>query len=55
MYEKWLVPTQPGTEIKDTPERDAPIIPNAIKYHGDFRFPIKNVEFEAFRLVILEI
>jgi hypothetical protein len=49
------VPTHPGTEINETPEIDAPIMPNATKYQGDFRFPIKNVELLAFFPVTYEI
>ena len=35
-------PTIPGTETKVTPEIDAPSIPMATIYHGDFLFPLKN-------------
>jgi len=35
--------TSPGTDIKVTPERDAPIIPKATTYQGDRLFPRKNV------------
>jgi len=34
---------QPGTEIKVTPESDAPIIPNATKYQGEALFALKKV------------
>lgn len=30
-------PTNPGTEIKVTPDKEAPIIPNATKYQGACR------------------
>jgi len=39
--------TQPGTEIKVTPESDAPIIPNATKYQGEELFALKKVELFA--------
>lgn len=47
--------TQPGTDIKVTPERDAPIIPNATKYQGEELFALKNVELFAFLPVKYEI
>ena len=31
--------TIPGTLTKVTPEMDAPIMPNATIYHGDWRLP----------------
>jgi hypothetical protein len=34
--------THPGTDIKVTPESEAPIIPYATTNHGDILFPIKN-------------
>ena len=37
-----LASTQPGTEMKVTPEMEVPIIPIAIKYQGDWRFAMKN-------------
>ena len=36
------MPTQPGTEIKVTPDNEVPIIPKATKYRGEFLFPTKN-------------
>ena len=36
--------TQPGTEIKVTPESEAPIIPKATKYQGEALFALKKVE-----------
>ena len=48
-------PTQPGTEIKVTPERDAPTIPKATKYHGELLFAVKNVLLSSFLLVKNEI
>ena len=45
------MPTSPGMEMKVTPERDAPIIPNATRYHGDVRLPVKNVSLSALRPV----
>ena len=44
-------PTHPGTEIKVTPERDAPTIPNATIYHGDSLLPEKNVLLSLLPLV----
>jgi hypothetical protein len=34
--------TQPGTDIKVTPESEAPIIPYETTNHGDILLPIKN-------------
>jgi len=34
--------------MKVTPDNDAPIIPKATTYHGDFLLPIKKVWFVAF-------
>ena len=42
MYEKWLVATQPGTEMNGTPEMLDPIIAKATTNQGDFRLPTKN-------------
>tara|TARA_B100000131_G_C18045857_1_gene584363 strand:- start:1117 stop:1242 length:126 start_codon:yes stop_codon:yes gene_type:complete len=36
-------PTHPGTEIKVTPDSDAPTIPKATKYHGELLFAVKKV------------
>jgi len=55
MYEKLLSTTHPGTEIKVTPDNEAPIIPNATTYHGDFRLPKKNASLFELRLVKYEI
>ena len=54
-YENALLPTSPGTDIKVTPESAAPTIPNATKYHGDFRFAVKNACVSAPRDVNHEI
>jgi len=43
-----VLPTSPGTEIKVTPESEAPIIPKATIYQGDCRFPVKNALLSAF-------
>jgi len=48
MYENWLLPTHPGTDMKVIPEMDAPIIPKATRYHGDLRRPMKKVALSAF-------
>ena len=45
--------TIPGTDTKVTPESEAPIIPNATTYQGDFRFPRKKASLSACRLVNL--
>jgi hypothetical protein len=36
-------PTSPGTEINVIPDKDAPIIPNATRYHGDSLLAEKKV------------
>ena len=46
------MPTQPGTEIKVTPERESPNMPNATTYHGEFLFPRKYPSLFTFRDVI---
>jgi hypothetical protein len=38
--------------MKVTPDRDAPIIPNATIYQGDCRFPRKKEALSALRPVI---
>jgi hypothetical protein len=38
--------------MKVTPDNEAPIIPYATTYHGDFLFPIKNDWLSAFLEVI---
>ena len=45
------MPTHPGIDIKVTPDREAPIMPNATKYHGALRFPKKKASFPALLLV----
>lgn len=45
------LPTTPGMEIKVTPDRLEPIIPNAIKNHGDFRFARKKLSLLVSLLV----
>jgi hypothetical protein len=54
MYEKPVSPTHPGTEMKVTPEREAPIIPMDTMYQGDFRLPRKNVSLSDFLPVTRE-
>ena len=39
--------TQPGTDIKVTPDNDAPTIPKATKYQGEFRLALKNTSLES--------
>jgi hypothetical protein len=55
IYENWLDPTHPGTEINETPDNEAPIIPKATMYQGDFLFPRKKAAFPAFFPVKKEI
>ena len=47
--------TQPGTEIKVTPEREVPIMPKATRYHLESRLPVKKVWLSACWLVQREI
>ncbi|MFQ3269308.1 MAG: hypothetical protein ACI9B2_001116, partial [Flavobacteriales bacterium] len=47
--------TQPGTEIKVTPDRLAPIIPKATIYQGDCLLPTKKLSLSPSLDVILEI
>ena len=42
------MPTSPGTEIKVTPDNEAPIIPKATKNQGDCLSPVKKVSLEMF-------
>jgi len=42
-----LETTHPGTEIKVTPDREAPIIPKATTNQGDFLSPRKKESFPA--------
>ena len=51
MYVSPVEPTHPGTEIKVTPDSDAPIIPIDTIYQGDCLFPLKKVSLSAFLLV----
>ena len=39
--------TEPGIEIKVIPDKEAPIIPKATMYHGDFLSPVKKESLEA--------
>jgi len=55
MYVMPVEPTHPGTEIKVTPEREAPIIPMDTMYQGDCLFPLKKVSLSAFLPVMIEI
>jgi len=50
-----LLPTSPGTLIKVTPDKEAPIIPKATKNQGDCRSPVKKEFEEMFLLTIQEI
>lgn len=47
--------THPGTEIKVTPESEAPIIPKATKYQGEELLALKNVLLSAAFPVMKEI
>ena len=42
------IPTSPGIEIKVTPDKEAPIIPNATTNHGDCLLPVKKVSLLEF-------
>ena len=55
IYENILAPTSPGTEIKVTPDNEAPIMPKATIYQGDFLLPRKKVVLLAVLPVIAEI
>tara|TARA_X000000950_G_scaffold47597_2_gene55092 strand:- start:1511 stop:1687 length:177 start_codon:yes stop_codon:yes gene_type:complete len=39
--------TDPGIEINVIPDKEAPIIPKATTYHGDFLSPIKKDSLES--------
>ena len=45
------MPTSPGIEIKVTPEREAPIMPKATMYQGDWRLAVKKVFESVWRVV----
>ena len=45
--------TIPGTDTNVTPEIEAPTMPKATIYHGDFLFPRKKVSLSAFLFVSL--
>jgi hypothetical protein len=51
MYEKFVEPTQPGTDMNVTPDKDAPIIPYATTNHGEALLPIKKARLLAFLAV----
>jgi hypothetical protein len=42
------IPTSPGMEINVTPDKEAPIIPNATTNQGDCLLPVKNVSLLEF-------
>ena len=42
MYDIPVEPTQPGTDMKVTPDNEAPIIPMDTTYHGDCLLPRKK-------------
>jgi len=41
-YTSGKAPTAPGIDMKVTPDKLAPIIPNATKYHLEFLLAVKN-------------
>ena len=41
------LPTQPGTEISETPEMLAPIMPKATMPHGELRWPRKKLSLSS--------
>lgn len=47
-----MPPTAPGTEIKVTPDKAVPIIPNATTYHLEFLFAMKKAELSDFFLEV---
>ena len=55
MYENCVVPTQPGTDIKVTPESDVPTMPKATQYHLLRRLALKKVSdvapFDVFHAI----
>ncbi|GAA0188601.1 hypothetical protein GCM10009122_47480 [Fulvivirga kasyanovii] len=53
MYENCVSATHPGTEMKVTPDKEAPIIPKATKYQGDCRLAVKKV-LESLLLVVVK-
>lgn len=54
-YVEAVFPVSPGIEMKVTPDRVAPVIPNATRYHGDFLFPVKKLVLVIFLVVMLDI
>lgn len=51
MYEKLAVPTDPGTEMKVTPESESLIMPKATAYQGAALFAKKYDWLSALREV----
>lgn len=47
MYANCCPPISPGTDMKVTPDNEAPIIPNATRYHGAERFALKKAALES--------
>jgi hypothetical protein len=41
-YETPFAYTEPGTDMNVIPDKVAPIIPNATKYHGELLSPVKK-------------
>jgi len=52
MYENCVDPTHPGTDIKVTPDMEAPIIPKATTNQGEALLPIKKARLVALLAVI---
>lgn len=50
-----LPSTHPGTDMKVTPDNEAPIMPKATKYQGDELLALKKVVLSAFFPVRKEI
>ena len=46
-YPNCFASTAPGTDIKVTPDKEAPIIPKATKYHGADLLALKNASLES--------
>ena len=47
MYANFSDAINPGTDIKVTPDSEAPIIPKATTYQGDCFFALKKTALES--------
>ena len=55
IYVMSIVITIPGTDTNVMPDMEAPTIPNATIYQGDFLLPRKNVSLLVLRPVIMRL